>query len=396
LKTYSYRGFDREGRARRGLVEASGAKGAREQLAADGILVERLNAGRERARGLDRGERAAVYRELGALAEAGLPVVQALDTLIDAPELAGERVLMAAVRDRIKEGSTLAAAFRATEPSVSAFETAMLETGERSGTLGPMLGRLADVLEEQEQMRGRVVSALIYPAIVVALGLCVAIVMLGVLLPRTRVFLAQSGVPLPALTRFMLGVGRFMAAWGLLALCGAVGAGFVLRHRLRTQPEARLRLDQRLFSVPLVAHGYRLLACMHFARTLAVLLRAGVTLIEGMVLAGRATGSAWVAAQVEGEAETVKHGGRLSDAVSRIPPLAGSLPGWIRVGEAGGGMASLLDAAAERYRLQWERFVARGLSLLEPLLIIVIGGFVLLIALSVLLPVLSLTQVAGR
>ena len=391
MKTYSYRGFDREGRVRRGLIEAAGAKAAREQLAADGVLVERLHAGRERSRRIGRGERAAIYRELGALSEAGLPVVQALDTLIDTPELSAERSLLAFMRDRIKEGGTLASAFGAADPSVSAFETAMIETGERSGTLGPMLIRAADVIEEQEQMRGRVVSALVYPALVVALGLCVGIVMLGVLLPRTRAFLEQSGVSLPALTRFVLGVGRFLSAWGALLLCAVAAGALALRRRLRTQPEFRRQVDRWLFALPVVTRAYRLLVCMHFARTLAVLLRSGVALIEAMVLAGRATGSAWVAGLVEAESEAVRHGGRLSDAVARVPPLAGSLPGWIRVGEAGGGMATLLEAAAARYRVLWERLVARGLTLIEPLLIVLIGGFVLLIALSVLLPVLNLS-----
>ena len=138
-----------------------------------------------------------------------------------------------------------------------------------------------------------------------------------------------------------------------------------------------------------------MLASLRFCRTLSVLLKGGVALIDGLVLAGRATGSPWVARIAAEEAETVRHGGRLSDAVARIPPLAESLPGWIRIGEASGGLAKLLDSAGQRYQVRWDRFITRCLSFLEPILIIAIGGFVLLVTLSVLLPVLQLSQAVG-
>lgn len=378
------------------MIETVDIKAAREQLAADGVYAERLTLSGARVRPLRRSDRAVLYRELASLVEAGLPVVQSLDTLIEAPELAEGRVFLAGVRDAIKEGATLAAALERASAAVTPFELAMLDTAERSGSLGQMLGRLADVLEEQEQLHARVVSALVYPAIVMAAGVCVAGVMLGVLLPRTRAFLLQSRIELPALTRAMLAVGRFLSVWGLPVAALLAAALYVAGRRLRTHPETRRRVDARLFRLPLFGRGYRLLVALRFSRTLAVLLRAGVSMIDGVVLAGRATGSPWTAALAERASEAVRHGARLSDAVAGMPPLADALPGWIRVGEVSGGLAALLHAASERYRGQWERYVARGLSLLEPALVLAIGGFVLLVALSVLLPVLDLTRAMGR
>jgi len=135
---------------------------------------------------------------------------------------------------------------------------------------------------------------------------------------------------------------------------------------------------------------------LRFSRTLSMLLTGGIPLIDGLILAGRATGSPWLSRIVEREAETVRHGSSLSDAVRRIPRLSQSLPGWISVGEAGGGLERLLANAGERYENNWNRYVSRWLSLLEPVLILVIGGFVLLVTLSVLLPVLSLSRSLGQ
>lgn len=394
MSTYQYKGFDVRGGACKGIVEADSVKNARAKLSAEGILAERVVLTGKSTR-FPASLRAVVYRELAALLEAGLTLVRALDLLIDAPEMSDSRLLMAGARDRVKDGMSLAEALRNASDSVSTFECAILETAEESGTVSPMLGRLADFLEEQEDLRGRIQSALIYPSIVVGVGICVAVVMLGLLVPKTRDLLVRSNVAMPGLTTFMMGLGQFLASWGLLLLLAAVmvGAWCVLRYR--RDSGFRENLDRRAFSLPLFGSGYAMLTSLRFCKTLSVLLRGGVVLIDGLVLAGRATGSPWVARITAEEAETVRHGGRLSDAVARIPPLAESLPGWIRIGEASGGLANLLDSAAKRYEARWDRFIARCLSFLEPILIVVIGGFVLLVTLSVLLPVLQLSQSVG-
>lgn len=395
MRTYQYRGFDARGRPCRGLVESASAKGAREKLAGQGILAERVVPGSGSSR-FPRSERSLIYRELASLLRAGLPVVRALDILVDSPEMSGTRVLVAGVRDRIKEGASLAAALQSLGRSVTPFEVAILETAERSATVAPMLDRLAGVLEDQETLKARVQSALFYPAIVTGLGVCVAIVMLGLLLPRTRALFAQGGMDLPGLTRAMLGLGSFLGFWGLPILAAGAAAAFAVRARMRRDAAFREALDLRLFSLPLAGRAYRLLACLRFARTLSVLAEGGVSLIDGLAMAGRATGSIWLARAAAEQAESVRHGGRLSEAVARIAPLAETLPGWIRIGEEGGGLAALLENAGARYQAQWDRFIARCLSLLEPVLVILIGGFVLMVTLSVLLPVLDLSRAVGK
>jgi len=394
MSTYQYKGFDDQGNVCKGIVEAGSVKDARAKLSAGGILAERLVATGRKSR-FPVSLRAIVYRELSALLEAGLTLVQALDLLIESPEMNDSRLQLAGARDRVKDGASLAAALGSTSSAISPFECAILDTAEESGSVAPMLGRLADFLEEQEDLRGKIQSALIYPSIVVGMGICVAVVMLGLLVPKTRDLLIRSNVVMPGLTRFMIGFGQFVSSWGLLVLFAAIAVGTWVILRSRRDPSFRETLDRRAFSLPLLGKAYSMLASLRFCKTLSVLLKGGVALIDGLVLAGRATGSPWVSTITSREAETVRHGGKLSDAVARIPPLAESLPGWIRIGEASGGMAKLLDSAGQRYQVRWDRFISRCLSVLEPVLIVVIGGFVLLVTLSVLLPVLQLSQAVG-
>ena len=175
MKTYEYRGFDRAARPRRGLVEAMSVKDARERLAAEGTLAERITlAGRRLRFAVEM--RAMVYRELSALLGAGVTMVRALDNLVQSPELGDIRSLLAGVRDRIREGATLAGALSEASRSVTPFEAAVIQAGERSATVEVMLDRLASFLEEQEKLRARVQAALIYPMIVLTVGICVAVI----------------------------------------------------------------------------------------------------------------------------------------------------------------------------------------------------------------------------
>jgi general secretion pathway protein F len=395
MKTFEYRGYGADGRAARGLVEATSVKEARDRLCRDGVLAERIAVTSRKVR-LRAGGRALIYREVTALLGAGLPLVKALDILIQSPELREAHIVLAGVRDSVREGQSLADALVAASPSTTAFEHAIIAAAERSGNVERMLESLASFIEEQEKVKEKVQGALIYPSIVFAVGLCVATVMLGVLVPKARMIMAGSGAKLPALTVWMTAVGRFLMHWGLVLALGLAAAyAWAVRHAAR-DADWRRTWSRRVFRLPMIGRGYTLLANMRFARTMAILLGGGVSAIDALAHAGRATGNAWIAELSAAEAEKVRHGSSLSDAVRRIPPLAETLPGWMRIGEAGGGLDRLLENAGRRYQEQWDRFVGRSLSILEPVLILAIGGFVLLVTLSVLLPVLSLTKGIGK
>lgn len=398
MKTFSYHGFSASGRAASGLVEASDLKDAREKLAERGILAERVEpAGQVTSRFLRRASfdlaaRAMLYRELAALLRAGIPLTQAFQVLLEAAEPESAPIRLADIRDRIREGAALADALVA-QRGVTPFERAVVQVGERTGALDEVLDRLARFLEEQDRLREKVQAALLYPMIVLILAAGITTLTLGFLIPRVTRLMTQINLDLPALTRAVLLLGR----WGLpvtaAIILPALLAGAWFWRRAQAVAEARQRWDRRRLRLPLIGPPARTLANLRFARTMALLLDGGVSLVEALPLAGEATGNRWIAALVAEQTEAIRHGRNLAEALRQIPPLAGTLPGWIQAGEASGKLSSLLEHAADRFQQQWDRVIARSLGWLEPLLILLVGGFVLLVALAILLPILSLNRV---
>ena len=163
------------------------------------------------------------------------------------------------------------------------------------------------------------------------------------------------------------------------------------RHHWRASAEFRVRCWRSLDRMPLYRGGSRTLVALRFARTLVVLMRGGVGAVDALDLAGQSTGNEWVADLVRQQAELVRHGASLSQAIRSVGPLSG-LGGWIKAGEASGDLIGLLDKGASRLEQRWQTYLARAVSLLEPVLILLVGVFVLVIALAILLPVLSLNQ----
>lgn len=400
MKTFSYKGYEASGRATRGLVEALDLKDAREKLSGQGVFPERVvPAGNDTAGSWGRrtpsfslDARAMIYRELSALLGAGIPLSQALEILIDSPELGGSRPTLAGVRDQVRDGDSLAEALKGSSSRVTAFEAAMVAVGERAGELEESLNRLGSYLEQQLTMRENVGTALIYPAIVVVLALVIGASVLGIMVPRIGMLLTENKVPLPLLTQFMMAAGTFVSKFLLPTFLVAGLAGFLFFRKIPPDAGPRLWWQKACFSIPFAGRAYAALVNIRFARTLALLIRGGVPLVESMGLAGRSTGSPWVERLVDEESESVRQGGRLSDSVRRIPPLRTSLPGWIEAGEASGDLVGMLECAADRHQHQWDRLVSRFLAMLEPILVILVGGFVLLVALSILLPILSMNK----
>lgn len=400
MTTFEYRGFDRAGDVRQGAIEARDPKDARAKLAASGVMAERVEEAGRRAPGwLGRRPRrrtiearGQLYRELATLLQSGMTLQAALQLLLESPEAADSHGWLARVREGIREGSSLSDALVAGGIGCRPMERALLEAGERSGALSGTLERLADFLQEEQEFAERIRSALTYPAVIFFFALVVAIVMLGFVVPSASRLLEESRIELPALTRAMAGAGRVLLVTLPLAVLAGLWGMVLYRRRAREDVLLRVHTDRLLFRMPLVARAYRLQVNLRFARALEILLHGGVSIPDAMETAAGATGSAWIMRLMETEREAVRHGSSLADAVRRIPPLAGSLPLWIQTGEAAGSLEPMLRHAASRYQQHWTRFVSRALSLLEPALIAVLGAFILLVALSILLPVVALNQ----
>lgn len=399
MTTFEYKGYDASGRAQGGLIEAADLKDARNRLAARGILPEILQAaGGSASRRLSRASafhadiRTMFYRELAALLGSGVALVPALDVILQAPELDKARTRLAAVRDNVREGQALSAAMAGVSTQVTPFEQAVMEVGERTGGMGEALDRLAAFLEEQEKLREKLITALLYPCVVVTLAVIIGGLVLVFMLPMVQRLFLETNLKLPLLTQVMLVGGRALGAVLLLLAAGAVAGVAWLRRRLRADEALRIRVDRRVFAIPLIGGGWRDLTSLRFVRVLGLLLERGVGLIESVPMAGRASGSAWLADCARRETAAMGEGKALVEVIRGIRPLHPSLAAWVQAGEAGGNLTGLLDNAAQRFQQSWDRLASRGMMLLEIGMTLVVGLFVTLIALAVLLPVLQMNK----
>ena len=400
MTTYAYNGYDKDGKKQKGLIEASDRKQACEKLAAQGVLPREITPAAQEAgarffsrNAFGRARRTLFYSELSSLLRAGLPLSAALEVLLRSHDLAATRGIIAGIRDKIREGAPLAEAIRLSAREMHPAETAFITAGEKSGQLEGTLGSLAAFMGEEIKLRERLITALIYPAIIVAVAAAIAVGLLGFALPRlTRLMGDQSREVLPFITRFMLAAGDFCAQWWPAFIALAAAAAFGFRQFLARRAENRVALDRKLFALPVAGRCYAALVAMRFARTLAILLRGGAPLVESIALAGQATGSRAIMAQAEREAEAVKNGSSLSQAVGRMHPLGEMLSGIIEIGENTGALDQVLQGAGERYHSVWEQQLARVMAWLEPALILGVGLFVLLVVIAILLPILNLNR----
>jgi len=391
MPTYLYQGYTADGKSRKGRLEALSPKEARERLLAQGVYPRQVSRVGGGARGFSPSRRSVLYRELGALLRAGLPLDKALHLLSENPELAAGAETLAAVGDQVREGVDFSEVLSRHLRGAREDEIAVLAAGESAGRLPEVCLELAEHLEEEAGVGDQIRTALVYPAVVCVIALLVLGVLVGFLLPAYEALLSGLGQELPLLTRGVLAAGRAIRhpLGGAAALLLLLGGVYQLRRALRRPggllPRAR-------FSLPVLGPAVAALARARFARTLSLLLEGGVPLHRALETAGRATGSAWLTEASRRAAEAVAHGARFADALSEIPVLSVDLPGWVRAGEASGELAPLLRHAARGHQRAWDRSLRRMLALLEPLLIVAVGLLILLVALAILLPMLRLNQ----
>lgn len=396
MKTFRYHGLDASGARRDGLVEAESEKDALRLLSGKGVFADRVEAlSGGAAGGLSSTRRAVFYRGLATLLKAGLPLDRALGLLMGEGADAAANVALAPIRDAVCEGKTFAAAVAESEPRLAGYERAMLEAAERTGALPEMLLRIADFQESRRAMAEKLRSAAEYPCFVLGLGVLVAFLMLGVMVPMAQKSLATAGVALPRMSLAIVSGARVFAWVVGVLLIALVLAGVALSMRCRKSVATRERVGRALLRAPLAGRALRALAVQRFSETLSALIRAGVPLVEGFGLAGASTGNAWVAREAAEQAEEIRSGCRVSEGVAGIPELSGALREWVRVGEAGGCLDAMLDVAAERSGAVWNRACERALSLFGPVVLVCVGVFVLAVALAVLLPVTAMTLNVG-
>jgi general secretion pathway protein F len=410
VPVYAYKGVTAAGRNTRGHVDAESLRGARTKLRRDGIYITELTeGGRASESRTSTSSRFAVHlpslqrisaldlalatRQLSTLLGAGIPLVEGLRALTEQVENPRLKSVFGQVRDRVNEGATLADAL-ATSGAFSDLYVSMVRAGEAGGALEQVLERLGDYLESQVRLRNKVGSILIYPVVMFCFACVVVGALVTVVLPQITDLLASLNQPLPFYTRWIIALSHFARDWWWVVVAAGLGSFAALRALIRTDA-GRLRYDHIRLRLPLVGRLVRLLAISRFSRTLSTLLAGGLPITSALETSGEVAGNRVLAEAIAAARTSITEGASVARPLrvsGEFPPLVTHM---IEVGEQSGELENMLAKVADTYEEQVETTVTRVTALLEPFLILIMVGIVMVIILATLVPLLQITSSLG-
>jgi general secretion pathway protein F len=405
MPAYSFEALDAQGATRKGVMEADTAKAVRSLLRAqqlvplqvqpvtgaandpNALFGRRLFGGSVfSATGL-----AIWTRQLASLVGSGLPLERALTALTDEAENDRERNLVAALRSEVNAGSTFAKALSRFPGEFPEIYIAVVGAGEQGGSLGLVLERLADDLEEQQALNARLLGAALYPAIVTIIALGIVMLMMTFVVPQIANVFAGTKRALPLLTVIALAASAAIRHWGWLVALIVAGAFVMLRIALRN-PATREQFDAAWLRLPIIGRFSRGYNAARFAGTLAMLAGAGVPILRALQAAAETLGNRAMRADAMDALVLVREGAPLASAMAQKKRFPGLISMFARIGEQTGRLPEMLQRAANQLGNDVQRRAMRLATILEPLLIVGMGVVVILIMLSVLLPIMQLNQ----
>jgi len=410
MPVYLFQALTAEGATRKGIIEADTARAARAMLRAQALVpldVAPVAGGAKGFGATGNGWNTQLWtkrvfsatalaiwtRQIAGLVVAGLPLERALTALADEAETQPQRNLVASLRAEVNGGTTFAVALSQHPREFPATYCAVVGAGEQSGDLGVVLERLADDLEQSQELKSQLVGAALYPAIVTLVAIAIVMFLLGYVVPQVAQVFAGSKQALPLLTVVMLGLAGFIRnqAWLILITIILIAVSARIAW---ASASFRDKFDAMWLNVPILgklASGYN---AARFASTLAMLAAAGVPILKALQAAAETLSNRAMRADALDALALVREGAPLASALAQKKRFPGLLSMFARLGEQTGQLPVMLDRAAHQLGTQVQRRALQLATLLEPLLIVVMGFVVMLIVLAVMLPIIQLNQLA--
>jgi general secretion pathway protein F len=404
MPEFAYHAIDPDGREQRGRIAAANDDAARDRLTSKNLYIVSVAPAPARVSALaslpikrqprlNAKQLTLFTRQLSSLAQVS-PLEEALRTISRQSEQPHVRQILTEVHAGVVEGQRLSEAMRREGNSFPALYRAMIAAGEGAGTLPLITERLAVLLERQAEMRGKLIGALAYPAILSLVAILVVMGLMVSVVPRVVEQFDNVDQQLPLITRIVIGISAFLANYYWVIIIVIVLGALAFAQALK-QPAFRLSVDRTVLRIPLLGKLLRNLHAARMARTLATMVASRLPLLEGLRLTGGTIRNKVLSTANDDIVESVRSGGSLSGAMRTsgvFPPLLVYLTAS---GESAGQLDTMLERAAEYLEREFDNFTSTALSLLEPLIIVAMGGVVAVIILAILLPILQLQNLTG-
>jgi general secretion pathway protein F len=400
---YDYKALSLEGKPAKGIIEAENQKAARTKLKKQGLMVTTITekntkqpAGSSslpflggRVSGQDI---AILTRQLASLIKANIPLVEGLTAMVDQTENEKLKVILSQVRQDVNEGSSFARALGSHPKTFDNIFVNMVEAGESSGTLGLVLMRLADLKEAQARLRGKIVSGMTYPVLMMGVAL---ILMLGVftfVIPQMQKIFVSMNKKMPPITVALIDISDFIVSYWYLIAVGAALAIWLFRKYTRSA-SGHPKWDATKLRMPIVGPLIRLIAVTRFSNTLGTLLSSNVPILSAMNIAKNLVGNIPIERAITDARENITEGQSIADPLRKSGQFPPMMIHMIAIGEKTGELPSMLKNIAETYEEQVNNKIDAMTSLLEPIMIIGMGGAVAIIVIAVFLPLLDISNI---
>lgn len=396
MPVYAYRGY-KDGRRVRGIIDADSKKIAIQVLRKEGIIPvfvseERRKGGRrvtfER---ISRRDVAVFSRQLASLLRSGVPLADALDAISRQTKGMSMRRVVISLRESIKEGKSFAFALGEYSSVFPRIYTGMVRAGEASGALEHVMEELANYIESQANIRSKILSASIYPALVFMVMAAVVSLLLTFVIPKIARILEDAGQSLPFYTSALIFVSDLMRK-SLPYFIVVVAVGLFWRRRITSNPKVRIAFDTLKLKIPVFSRLH-LNSCLHrFFSTLATLTRAGVPIATSLEICSEIAGNEVIRRAILNAKEKIMEGGTLWDELSSNPLFPPMVVHMVAVGERSGDLEGMFGHISRTLETEIETMITTLTSLLEPILVVFMGGLVFFIMLSILIPIFQINR----
>jgi general secretion pathway protein F len=420
MAIFQYKGINAKGKPVEGLEDADNARVLQSALRRQGIFiteykekaggasgdkatvqaVEKKTASRDvQLKGLFQRvkptEVSEITRQMATLLRAGVPVVESLAAIGDQLENPKLKEVISQVRQDVKEGMSLSGACQKHPKIFTDLYANMVRAGESSGALEVVFERLAEFTEAQVRLRGKVSGALAYPVIMMVLGAGMMSLMMVFVIPKMTEMFTDMGAELPMMTKIMVGISEAMRDFWWLMILALFGLRHLFRRWTNTE-QGRARWDGFKLRAPVFGKLVRLIAVSRFARTLGTLMGSGVPLLSALGIVKNVVNNAVLAKVIEGARDEIREGASISEPLERSGEFPPMMVHMIRIGEKTGEVEGMLNNTANAYDQQVEARISTLTSVLEPLMIVVMGVVVALLMFSILMPMMQMNELVQK